>query len=342
MAKRPEPVNEKEVEAEVIPALREWIKESGILGVLNKHGIKNYLFLLVGGCGFGYASRGCDTDLMLIYNGYEKKYKLKEYERMHGILHDWHFAPMGRTEEEGERVRKSLETKDTAVRSLLCKEKEVVGFVNLASELCNTLKMSRIPDEYGNLALYYPTSKHPDPMLPEPAVRVNEALQKTGVHFGEVFLRPLPHFKDVALRRGIFKTASNDKGELWENRVDEELAETLFLLKGGLSLKWVRQPVKVVYAPGKNVQNDFIRFLVSLINVDFSCKFAERYAGLRYFENYVKKWKVTKDPKMESYARLFEKALALKKEVRAEKEYKNWSGEIPENEILFKQLKLKK
>ncbi len=342
MAKKPEPINEKTVDTKAIPALREWIKESGILGVLKKHGIKKYLFLLVGGCGFGYATKGCDTDLLLIYNGYEPKYALKEYERMHGILHDWYFAQIGRTEEEGERVRKSLEKKEIAVRSLLCKEKELVGFVPLAIELCNTLKMSRIPDEYGNLALYYPTSNPLDPELPEPALRVNETLKETGLHFGEVFLRPLHHYKDVTLRRGIFKTASSDKSELWENRVDEELAETLFLLNGELSLDWARLPVKVVFAPDKNVQENFIRFLVSLINIDFSCKFAERYAGLRYFENYVKRWAVTKDPKMRPYAQLFKKALALKKEARAEKEYKNWSGEKPENELFFKKMKLKK
>ncbi len=80
-------VSEKDIEKIVVPALRDWVKASGIQRFLGQSGVKDCVFLIVGGAGCDYAKGGkSDVDLMLIFDPCEKRGSIDDFKRLHARM----------------------------------------------------------------------------------------------------------------------------------------------------------------------------------------------------------------------------------------------------------------
>ncbi len=294
--KIPKPVTEEEVEKTVIPALKKWIDESGIRRVLEKNGVKDYVFVLVGGSGFGYAVKGTsDTDLMLVYDGFKKKYGWDEYVRMHLKIREYNRGralprernPLKAAIKKAARhvipslKRKVREEDIDKIVSMLDKEEEI-DKVKLEKDLAESLKMARSFDQYDNTVLYYDTASYHE-KLPDAFVNAKERLATAGLQFGQIMVRRIPHLND------IIKSAKNNELVLsWAKNIDTlhpghlsvYLAETLFVLKKG----------KLVFEREKGLIKKMRIFVISLRRTQPMIRYIKDYCNLREFEIFGKKF----------------------------------------------------
>jgi len=293
-------VTEKEIASVVVPALRDWVKDSGILAFLKEKGVKNYTFLLIGGAGYGYAKRKkSDTDIMLVYDPFDKKAGLDDYKRLHARIHDYvkekaktldreldqkreeHLIREGEAAvREKERAEASadegLEKERARLISSLEKANEVIELTSLSDSLCSSIGISkRVASilEYkkgeGGIAL----------------ANANERLAKSGLHFGQLFLRPLWQKRDTLMRlkeAGTIPayTEGLETGYVWL------LPETLFILKKG----------RLVLSSEKAMLDKFILFITLLIKMSFLCGFTKRYTRFHSIRSEIKRLVRTEDP----------------------------------------------
>ena len=316
----PKIVTEKEVNSIVVPALRDWVKESGILKSLKERGIRNYAFLLIGGAGYGYAKRKkSDTDIMLVYDPFEQRGSLDDYKRLHARIHGYvkekaknldkeldekrekrliqeGSAAVREKEREEARADDELEKERARLISSLEKASETIGLTSLSDSLCSSIGISKRATsilEYkkgeGGIAL----------------ANANERLAETGLHFGQLFLRPLWMKKDTVMRireAGTIPayTEGLETGYVWL------LPETLFILKKG----------RLVLSSEKAMLDKFILFITLLIKMSFLCGFTKRYTRFNSIRSEIKRLVRTEDPAN------IEQARVLAEEI------KSW-GKIP-------------
>jgi len=293
---RPEPVTEEEVEKIVVPALVKWIDESGIRRILEKNGVRDYVFVLVGGSGFGYAVKGTsDTDLMLVYDGFKKKYSWDEYVRMHLKIREYNRGgalPRERNpvkaaiKKAAQHVVPSLKGRVTEeevdkIVSMLGKEEEI-DRVSLEKDLAELLKMARSFDQYENTVLYYDTAAYHE-KLPEAFIKAKEKLATAGLHFGQVMVRRSPHLKDIissSKNNELVLSWAGDTDRLHPGYLNVYLAETLFVLKKG----------KLVFERENGLAKKMRVFVISLRRTQPMVRYIKDYCNIREFQIWGKKF----------------------------------------------------
>lgn len=291
-------VSEEDIENTIMPAMGDWINESGILRILKKTRIRNYAFLLVGSTAYGYAIKKSDTDLLLIYERYEEKYNLDDYKRIHERLHKTYCEARAGEVLDAERAKKTLCEKTNKLILPLGNEKELTTEDEFAEKLSQFLGMELSIAGRLDYRLCYYTNQ-----TEKPCAHANETLSAIGLRFGNLFLRSVPHISDLTGAGGVtgWRKSEYQRHPLV---MDERLADTLFVLKEG----------KVVFAPSSDVVNSFRDFLVSLTKVYLGCEIVRSYCDRRKIEIRIKKWERTGSHYMDEFLQLFKEE---SKEIRS-------------------------
>lgn len=274
-------ISKNEVESAIL-ALEDWIGESGILRVIGK---MDYAFVLIGSTTYGYAIKNkSDVDLVLLYERYEKRHTLEEYERMHAELSKFSSEAEKQKVRNIERIEKEIKEKLERTVSPLLREEEIIKNSKFTAELCTQLGMKEL-----SLDLFTSWLKpHTADRYPQAYRNLEDKLSAIDLHFGDLLAYPIPHLKDLLL------------GD-WEfhGRGAKALAEALFALKRG----------RVIAARDKNTPKKFEKFIISVIKVYVGCELAKRFFEKKEAEIYIKTARRSEDPAMQEYANVLEEEL---------------------------------
>lgn len=204
---------------------------------------------------------------------------------------------------EAEKIKNSLKKEVDGITSFLNNEKEVISERDFRDELWESPNLGfGGEDEHQNMIFYPNHPKEHNDLLE----RTNKELEKLGFKFGQIFVRKLPHYRDIFQSTDWLKTVMFFSDSQERNFRYEELAETLFLLNGGFSLEKDRRSPIIVRASGPKVVKDFTNFVISLLKIRASCDFAKSYGGRRRIENLVRAWKRRGNPQLAHLAEILE------------------------------------
>jgi len=319
-------LSETEIRKTVIPALREWIKESGILRVLEGFGIKNYVFLLTGSTAYGHGLKGLsDADLVLIYDGYERKLSVDDFKRVHVRIHE-HIKQKDNGSLGKERNKLCLSLKKE--RMLVSPSGSIKKPSDFIIKMMASLKMFEIAID----ALAYEGYKEGytredvceefsiDDRYPQAWTNVNDKLSRIGLRFGELFIRSLLD-NDTLLKRlqlanikqgpilsehypdGFLPTGQRLYEISW---IDKRIIDNLYLLKRG----------KFVFSYKKDTQEKFILFAALMLKICFLCEYARGHFRFEDARSEIKRLIRSGDPNAVETAKLLIEEISKLGEVK--------------------------